>query len=323
MNIISPSLFFSLQSNFPQIPYTASEKYYHYLKKKGDNCIFLINNVESPSIGAIGRIKKVPILGSLLMIDGEILSDNISNHEVTDFYKEVIKLSYFGFEINSNNQYNEEYEVGIRRAGFLRSIFNLSCPLTKLIDLTGDVKYNRNWKKNYRKAIKSKLTFEEIYNPDQEIIRTFIDLFQEMSERKMLKFRLSYEGLLEMVDGESMRFFIVRSSQGEILSCRIIYVKEMFSADIFAVNTAKGNALGSSRFIVQSILEKLKNEGIETFDFGRIPPSSNETDGIYFFKNAIGGSIIQYNGEWVFYKNHLKEYMMLFLRRTIARPPRY
>ena len=323
MNEISPSLFFSLQSEFKHKTYTTSEKWHEYLNKKGDKCLFLINNIDSPTVGIIGRVKKIPLLGSLLTINGELISDNASNQDITAFYKDVIKLPYFGFEINSSHRYSVDYEIGIRRAGFLRSLCNVSCPLSKLIDLTSPIEYDRNWKKNYKKAIKNNLKFDEISKPDNKDIEMFLDMFSDLSNRKNLKFKLSQDGLKALIDGKNMRLFVVKSKDNEILSSRIIYVNEKFSSAIYTANSIKGNKAGAPRFILQSILEKLSSEGIELFDVGRIPPSTTKTDGIYVFKNAVGGKLIQYNGEWVYYKSRVKEYLMLFLRRFIARPPRY
>ena len=80
---------------------------------------------------------------------------------------------------------------------------------------------------------------------------------------------------------------------------------------------------GASRFLIQSILELLAKEGVETFDFGRIPPSNHSTDGIYLFKQSIFGTKVQYNGEWISYKNSLMELLIHFLKKHILKKQRY
>ena len=75
--------------------------------------------------------------------------------------------------------------------------------------------------------------------------------------------------------------------------------------------------------MVQSILEKLADENVQSFDFGRIPPSTHATDGIYFFKKSIKGLNTQYNGEWTYYKIKMLEYLMHFAKKFIAKRQRY
>ena len=47
----------------------------------------------------------------------------------------------------------------------------------------------------------------------------------------------------------------------------------------------------------------MKEKGVESFDFSRIPPSNDERDSVYIFKNCAGGYPVQYNGEWIWSKN--------------------
>jgi hypothetical protein len=54
---------------------------------------------------------------------------------------------------------------------------------------------------------------------------------------------------------------------------------------------------------MQFIFDILKEKDISYFDFSRIPVGRKGANGVYEFKNASRGDIVQYNGEWVFFKN--------------------
>lgn len=74
---------------------------------------------------------------------------------------------------------------------------------------------------------------------------------------------------------------------------------------------------------MQNIFEVLKTEGIEEFDFGRIPPSDHATDNVYIFKKASGGSPIQYNGEWVYFKSKWTEVLFTLYQLFKLKRQRY
>ena len=71
------------------------------------------------------------------------------------------------------------------------------------------------------------------------------------------------------------------------------------------------------------ILELLKVEDYNFFDFGRIPPSNHHTNGVYIFKNGIKGNKIQYCGEWIYYKNSIFEEAMYLYKKYFLKKQRY
>ena len=70
---------------------------------------------------------------------------------------------------------------------------------------------------------------------------------------------------------------------------------------------------------MQSIFEYLETLGISNFDFSRIPLGREGAHGVFEFKNSTRGNIVQYNGEWVFFKNkklrHLYYLYNLFVNK--------
>jgi hypothetical protein len=315
--------FFSLQTQFSSVPYTLSHKWYNYLISKGEKFVFYADHENTPNITIMGKVKKIPLIGNILRIQGELISENVSDKLITDFYKNLIQLPYQAIEINSINVYSISYEIGVRRAGFIRPLYLLSCPLSIVINLTNPIEYNLNWKKNYKRAIKSELEFYEYPQPKYSDLLEFSKVFKEMATRTKIGYNLEVGPLIELIDGKSFRYFGARSKEGNLVAGRIIYVNANTSYDIYAASSNIPKNNGASYFLVQSIMEKLSGEGIQKFDFGQIPPSSKPIDGIYYFKNCVKGTKVQYCGEWAFYKSQLKEYIMLLLRKTIANPLRY
>jgi hypothetical protein len=323
MQKITSDKFFELQTSFSYIPYSQSFGWYRYQKARGEKLVFFADQLENPNIAFMGRTKSVPFVGTILLVEGELLKDPITNEVITEFYKLVAQQPYDGIEIDSNSLYSTEFEIGIRRAGFTRPLAFFSCPLSIIVDLGSPIVLNKNWKYNYRKALKYNLHFDEITEPTFEIATEFCGLYNAMASRKGLSYELKPVVILELVENKNMRFFFVRNENQSAVSGGIIYANEETSYYIFAANSAEANKNGASRLIIKSVFEKLASEGIGTCDFGRIPPSANATDHIYLFKKGIKGSVVQYNGEWVYHKSRIREYIFHIGKLIYGKPQRY
>jgi lipid II:glycine glycyltransferase (peptidoglycan interpeptide bridge formation enzyme) len=147
-------------------------------------------------------------------------------------------------------------------------------------------------------------------------------LYSELASRKGLKSSLDPEALKAMLDCDNMRMFFIKH-EGNIITGNVIYVNSDRSYDIYAANSDESIRNGATRYIIQSIIEKLKQEGVKEFDFGRIPPSNGASDGVYKFKNSIVGKKIQYNGEWSYYRKPAKELIMHLGRQIFTKKSRY
>ena len=193
----------------------------------------------------------------------------ILTKSVKNFYK-LLELNY-RLVINSNNIYKTDYEIGIRRSGFLRPIGLFSCPLSIEISLEHPFNFDNNWKRNIKKSKEHKLFFEEIKLIDNTILVDIIKMFKEMAQFKKLSNRLEFNSLKILLDSESIRTFVVKDQSGNNLAARIIHDNGFYTTDIYAANTMNARKCGATYFIMESILT-LKNEGKLLFDFGRIPP---------------------------------------------------
>ena len=128
--------FFRLQGKLENIPFTQSESWYKKSIVQNKEIVFFVNDLVDVKIACWGVLNKVPILKyKLLLINGEAYNNRVTELEVKGFYSDFKFSEFYGVEIDSNNIYNIEYEVGIRRAGFKRPMLSFSCPLTIENDL--------------------------------------------------------------------------------------------------------------------------------------------------------------------------------------------
>jgi hypothetical protein len=71
----------------------------------------------------------------VLLIDTPLLKRGLSEKTIRKRFLPLVDLNYAGIEIDSISEYNVEFEVGIRRVGFLRPLRFSRCPLTIIIRL--------------------------------------------------------------------------------------------------------------------------------------------------------------------------------------------
>lgn len=308
--------FFEIQKQIKKIPFTQSEGWYKSEVQKHQNIVFFVDNEEDVNIAVWGRVQKVPFSKKkLLLINGEAISDSVNEKLIRKFYKKITELNFDGFELNSDNEYKVDFEIGTRRAGFVRPIGFFSCPLTINFQLQKQFKFDNNWKRNVKKSIEAKLNFKEVTDITPEKIQSIISMFKEMADLKNLGYQLEENSLTSLLNSPDMRLFMVYNKQNQPVAARIIHDNKPFSSDVYAANSLSARDNGATYFIMQNIFEKLKEENYTEFDFGRIPPSNHSTDSVYVFKNASRGDKIQYNGEWCYYKSKRLE-LLLFLYKS-------
>lgn len=315
--------FFRNQKKMTIIPFSQSEAWYNYMISKQKKIALFIDNNDNPNLFTWGIEEKTPLSNKkIIRFEGE--SYNIINDKlITEFYSKLCQLDYLAIEINSNNRYYIDFEIGIRRAGFLRPIASFNCPLTLEINFKNDIIYNRNWKRNYKLAVKNNLIFEEVKNLEEIHFEQIEKMFYEMSILKSLNYKIQKKELKALLTSNFIRTFFVYDKTMQPLASRIIYYDKNLSADVIAANSNKAREFGATFFIIQNILELLKKEEVKCFDFSRIAPSTNDSDNVYLFKNSIESEKVQYNGEWSFYKNKTMELAMFFYKIFKLKKQRY
>lgn len=317
------SSFFKIQSKFKHIPFSQSEGWYNYIKAQGREIAFFADHIPDTNVMCWGILQSVPLTGKkILQIEGDVFSE-VTEHNIRAFYSWFKDSPYVGIEIDNNHHYTTEFEVGVRRAGFLRPIGSCSCPLTIEVDLTAEINFNREWKKSLKAAVNQNLHFKEITTPTSDDINSFVVLFDEMARIKNMIFRISYNSVSELLNSDDFRFFMVYDDKGIPLSGHIAYVKDDFAYAVFAGNSMLSRKCGAAHFLYKELLNLLKLEEIKIFDHGHIPPSDKRTDGVYQFKKGTGGNKVQYNGEYTYYKFRIVELAVFFYKCFKLKKQRY
>ena len=324
LKVISADVFFFEQEKIAHITFTQSKGFYHFQKANGKQLICIQNGETNPSIQCFGILYKVPFSSKkILRIEGDSIKNTVSEKEIIDFYTALFSKEYIGIEYNGEKEYSPEYEIALRRSGFVRPLGMFSCPLTIELDLKTEFKYNRNWKRNIKKGLENNLTFEIVSKVERNHFKAFIEMFNEMAQLKGLNNTLSMDSLLALFenDKEFKLFFAYQNNQP--VASRIVHVRNGMATDVFAANSNEARNSGATFFIMDGIFNYLKDQGVGKFDFARIPPSNHASDSVYQFKIGSGGEVKQYMGEWVSYKNKYIELLMLMYKMFKVKKQRY
>lgn len=286
-------------------PFEQTLGWINFKSQENIEYLFFTDDEINPSIACFGRLMRKKGIGKILDIAGEVLTKNISSKQIAKYYSSIISDSKCDMiTCNSTGEYNCNFEIGLRRAGFTRPFGYRTCPLTIFVDLVGERKPDRMWKRNLKKAQEYNLDFEIVDAPTIDDATDFVRFFMELKEMKSLSYSLNVDKVLELTQADGYKLFFV-SKNGHRLCGRILFIDESShkSYDVFAANSFESRKYSATHFMMENIFEYLKNIGINNFDFSRVPPSNNETDSVYLFKHSSGGYPVQYNGEWQWSKN--------------------
>ena len=308
--IVNKCHFFRAQRKLEIIPYNQTEEWFDKCGNKEENCFFFIDNMEDPQIGFWGVVFARKFIGRHLIISGDCYTHGITIKRIREFYREVINLGFEIIELSSTNLYDISYEIGIRRAGFLRPLISVFSPLTIVINPQQERVVARHWRRNTKKCTDLNLRFEHIENPSYLETREFCRMFEELKEIKNLNYSLSVDSLMKLFETRKYLLFFIYDQKDIPVAGRIIYVNSNCSFDVHAANTNLARELGAAYYIIDMIVLFLKNRGIEHFDYGMISPSSTNMDAIYISKSHSGGTPALYNGQWVFYRSKVIEYLI-------------
>jgi hypothetical protein len=316
--------FFEIQKEMYYVPPTQSQGWHDYqIYLKKSKCLYFADDDSSPNICAWGLIRSFPLVGKILQISGESYKTEIARTQIKAFYDEIAVYSEKRFIfvlVSSEALYSIDYEIAIRQAGFIRPLVLLTCPLSILIDLN-NMKPLKTWERQLKKAIKNNVLFEHIGKPDSKHINWIVHMYSELSNSKKMGYLLDADALKILLENDNFKLFFAYTHEGEPLAARIVYVHKDYSYGIIAANSDKSRSIrGSVYFLVQSNLNWLKDNGIKTFDFGRIGPGKRPDNSVYEFKSYTGAPEVSYNGEWIYSNNKILETLLfLFFNFKIAR----
>lgn len=307
--IVSKDDFFKYQSKIEVVPFSQSEAWLDANHESQEGIVYFVNKIDLPSICCYGECYHQRFIGRRLIINGISCSKGVDADNLRDFFKDIRDNGFDVVTISDISEYDPSFEVGIRRAGFIRPLGLNLCPLTMMVNLQGEFTFHRNWKRNVKKSIAAGNSLIHVDNPTIDDANCFVNLFVKMQDRKSLGYMITPESIDTLLKGPFDLFFI-EDSVGERISGRIEYKNENFVYDIYAANISNGIKSGAAYHIQQGIFEYYKEKGVELFDYGRIPPSATEMDNIYVAKKYSGGYPIGYNGQWIYSNATWKLYLL-------------
>ena len=284
-----------------------------------DTLHYFLDNQQPASIGCVGYVRHKAGL-HMLIIPGECIRGEISHKLIHEFYHNIGQLGYDIVEINSDYLYSPEFEMGIREAGLLRPVGLFSTTLSKEIDLQKPLVFDKSWQRNLKKNDQSGLTFQ-IYRggdvPDH-ILSEYMHIHQEMTSRKQFSDGLDISQLRILLTDKHFVLGIIRHDE-KVIAGMVAFMDEGKRAkSLYSATSIAGRELSASYILYREMMLYAANElHIPVFDLGRISPSSHAKNNLFLFKNGIKGSVVQYNGEWLWCKRKWMPLALYFMKKYI------
>ena len=317
-------VFFEITKDFDIVPFVQTKGMYDMHSLSGNNrIVFFVNDFTHPTIVCFGHEKNF-LTKKMLLIEGECYAtfENINIKEVRTFYSNICQESYDIIEICSNTKYDFIYETALRQAGYLRPVGQFSMPITKNIDLSDEIKYNQNWKRNIKKSNGFDLTYEFVESPNLTDCTDFIIIYKEMIGRKSMSNSLNPNQILALCNDPNFNLSF-SSSNHERVAGILIHKNKTHAGLLYAATNEKALHLSASFFMYNSLFNHLKTIGIKTFDMEKLVPSTQSVNSVFLFKNGIEGKHEVLNGEWSWYRKSYYRSLMYFVKKYLMHKREY
>ena len=315
--------FFEIIKDFEYIPYPQTEGWYNYLActqpNPSEKFIFLVDNLENPTIACFGFIMKFAWL-KMLIIEGECIKTLPINRKIIQpFYEKITTLNFDFVEINSHAHYTPEFEIGIRKSGYLRPVGLFSNHLSKIINVQEEIQISRNWKRNLKKAEICNLIFNVTSVISQNDVIIFKQLYDDLSVDKKFHSQIKVEQLENLFQFEEFQLANVMSN--DKIDVSFIYrINKDIVEPLFIAKSMDAKNKGATFFMYIKLLEYLKNKKVLYFDIGRLAPSTiSSLQGVFNFKDSIEGKYVIYNGEWSWHKKKYYRPLIYFVKKYLLR----
>ena len=327
MQQIDKNTFFEFTKNFAFVPVTQTQGMYEMHALSGVERIkFFVNDIKKPTIACFGHEKKF-LTKKMLLINGECFAEKIDfkNRKKTQqyisdlqvFYVSLKTFDYDMIEIQSNTEWNFNYEIALRQAGYLRPVGLFSTTVTRLVNLALPIEYDRNWERNIKKSAKYNLKLEIIEQPSEKDCADFCAIYNTMCDRKFLRTHLTMQQVFRLCNDNAFRLLFVNDGELRIATL-IIYIdkKEMTSEGVFAGSIKTALEKHASFFMYDAMFQYL-NSFCVVYDMAKL--TASEKGKLFQFKNGITGKAIHLNGEYSLYKKRYYRPMMYFVKKYLMK----
>lgn len=330
MQNIDRNTFFKITREFAHVPVTQSEGWWAFNSvKNNDRFLFFVDSLENPSVACMAySLKRMGI--KMLQIAGECTRENKEEKttrqkerklftQLSSFYEGLTKIGYNIIEIQSDTEWDFNYEMALRQAGYLRPVGLFSTTTTRLIDLNDPIRYDRNWERNIRKSNTYGLEFEVLQQVEEEDCRDFCRIYNSMCERKSIYInsRISPKQIEALCGDPSFRLFFV-NDKGRRISAIIVHIdtKTGSAQGIFAGSSEEALNKRASFFMYKELFDFLQ-DFCKIYDMAKLTPSG--TGKLFQFKNGIEGRAVQLNGEFAWYQRSYYRLMMYFVKKHLMK----
>jgi len=313
--------FNAISNRFVNKPFEITNAWAEYQVARGGKVLFFVDSIDQPQILSWSKIKRVKFIGDVLEVQGPIYNKNVTTKQLCKFLEGYKELPFKAVFLNLSTEYDVAFEVACRVSSFKRPIGQSNTSLTILVN-TDTFNPNRSWKRNFKKASKENFKIDIKHLMSKTDCDVVEKLHEENARIKNLGYKLHADQIKILTESDNIYTCFLYKNETPI-AARIISIEEDISYDIFACNSLESRNNGATQFLMQSIFEHLKNKGVTFFDFSRIPIGRKGASGVYEFKNATRGDVIQYNGEWVFFKNKWLRHLYYFYNVVINKKDFY
>lgn len=310
---VDKETFFALQAKIKDVPYSQSLGWHETAYKKiASQLVYYVNTLDDPRMCCFGYVSKKRFFGRVLSIHGITRKDDVNTTEFRTFFKSIVEEGYEMINIMDLGKYSADFEVGIRRAGFVHPFGLTLCPMSLIVNLKDHFKFHRKWRSHVRNSVSFGNYFYPVESPTKADAEEFARMFGELKDRKKLNYNCEPDNIMYMVS-HNYKLFFIKDKDGRNIAGRLEYICGKNVYDIYAANTNDGLSSGAVYHLQEEILNYLAEHKYNEFDYGMIPPSDNHMDDIYIAKSYSGGIPIAYNGQWQYCKSLIKKYIVSFM----------
>lgn len=155
-----------------------------------------------------------------------------------------------------------------------------------------------NWSRNLQRGLKRNLSTEIWHQPDAGEIHRLMCEMVEFKKDHGPQSVTPLSALTELLSAMKDQMVVIhtRDEDGKLIAVRGAYVVGANAWDAVAAANEQARKLYASYVCAWKLVETLDSLGVECFDLAGIDPTQNE--GVYNFKKGLGGSRIEYLGEW-------------------------
>ena len=317
MKEVSHGEFYNLIEGFEWVPFTQTLAFNRSIVDE-KTLHFYIDNPAHPTLGCVGYERRKLGL-KMLCVNGECLlrKDSIDRKHYADFYKGLQETGFDIYSLNLSTPYNFDAEIALRTAGWLRPVGLFSTELSKIVDTTQAIEYDKNWKRNLKKAHEAPLTVCIKANMDAQSVKDYVSHHAELLKRKGFNDGLSKEELMALSRDPHYKMSVVTDDRGQVVAGCVFYAHPCASSTMYSFSTPDGRDCGAAYLIREGIIAYLAQEGIPTLDLGRLSPASHKKNNLFLFKDGIGGRYVQYLGEWEFCRRKWMSLALYFMKQHI------